>query len=657
MPIPSGDSFSLSENSRSIENALLADYQDQWSEITTPVRELLEAEYPIEEGASLQQDSTRCLDDLKVEMPLMLDSAPREVKVSAEDIFKNSTFATLDLDPEFEKVVLVEIPDDGLGEDFQKAAEDAARSVEQEQLQHVDAIARIPIPMMDFSVTEPGWIQLHTNERSILKWIQAGKEDLFKPPNWPIHKGDESKLIWKPLSAKISPVLNEDSMDNEEHLVDRFTGPVHDEELLTSADFVRRASHFVVLQNEDEDEDEEIEPQLAKSKPRKDLMDIVRKRTHGGDKETAKKRPRRGNDEPPPGQHTQLSGPSLLPGHSHGTSGRLLANFLEIHAPKKTWSHSKYFVSQRSESAETAPVEKMDTSTDPSEDLSPKKFAASVIIDMSLKVAAACPEITVPSTPVMVFISIKIPRRLIRTLEGLVPNLQIFERDYNAHDTSFWRPGSVARTVVVPSMANDADITVSPSTGIIVTHMIRVRQKPISGTNKSMVQTRIAEASLRYNRLIVLIGGEGGTEDDLRLMSSSDSAALTELQGFATGLDCIVQVHYLGGGDSTLAKWVAFCICRYGTLDNDIQSNLLPVETVWELFLRRAGFNVYAAQAVVSQLKPTVPGSETVQIGQYGLAAFVTMTRAERLRKFGQLVGPKVLGRVSAAVDETWNRE
>lgn len=650
--MPSDESL-LDENFRAIEDAMLADYQDQWSEITSPVRELLETEYSIQDGMSLLQDSKSRLDDLKVEVPLMLDSVSAQPVTSSEDSFKALSLKDLDLDPEFEMAFLRDFPDGFLGENFQSIADETARSVEQEQLQQIDAVARVPIPVMDFSSPQPDWVQLQMNEKCILKFIQAGKEELFEPPHWPIHKADESKLVWTPLGTCTSLIPADENMDDGERLVEAFIKVPQDTELLTSADFVHRASHFAVLQNDDEDE--EIETLLAEPKPQKDLIEIVRKRPHDGDVGIAQKKPRHIIREPSSGPSMRSDGQSLLLVNSSGMSGKLLANFMEIHAAKKKWTQSRYFVSHQNESADDPAAGGKKTFSKSSERTHGQQSRDLKTSSKSFRIKAPYPETVLPTIPLTVFVSIRIPRRLIRTLEDLVPGLTMIERDYDAYNTSVWRPGSVARSVVVSPMVDDADITVSPSTGLIITNMIRIRQKPRLGTNKGMVQTRIEKASVRYGDLVVLIGGEGGIEDSLLQMSPSDSAALTELQGFASGLGCHVKVQYIGGGDSTLVRWVAFCICKYGNPDHGLQTNLLELETIWELFLRRAGLNVYAAQAVVSQLKPLGLDDETGQPEKHGLGAFVTMTRAERLHRFGQLISPRVLERVSAAVDEVWN--
>ena len=80
---------------------------------------------------------------------------------------------------------------------------------------------------------------------------------------------------------------------------------------------------------------------------------------------------------------------------------------------------------------------------------------------------------------------------------------------------------------------------------------------------------------------------------------------------------------------------------------------------MWERWLRIAGMNAYAAQAVLVQLK--VPDVDSHEIGptemqkRFGVGAFVSMTAGERLERFGAVLGgERVLRRVSEAIDGGW---
>lgn len=646
IPIPSDDSSSmLSDNFHAIEEMMLGDHRDQWSANTSPVREMLEDVFNKAPQDTTLERPRQTRQDMKIEVPLMPNEAPRQLGPSGPEEFKSfiEGEAALFLDPDFEKAALHDIPNDELDEQLQRAAGNAMRSIEQEQLQAIDAVGRVPIPIMDFSVPQPEWRRLGNSAKSIFKWLKAGKEQLYRPPSWPVDRAAGSKMIWSPLAPGAGKAPVAESMSEGELLIKTFLEMPPKDEILTSLSFIHLKDRPLVF--EDDDEDEEIEPQMKK--PETGLIDAVKKRLADTNAGGIPKKPRQTPKQTSLSRRMERNSPSLLPGDSPGASGKLLANFMEVHAPKKKIvAHSKYFSPQQTEAPE---------SPGPTE--TPAKQMNHVTFEKAKPVSKApFPAVKPPRIPPTIFISISIHRRMIRVLESIIPDLTLLERNYDAHNTFTWQPGSVVRTEVIPPLADDADITVSPSTGLIVTSMLRVRQKPKTGTNKGMVQIRVEKASLRYERLIVLIGGEGGKDDDLQMISASDSAALLELQGFASGLECTVQVHYLGGGDKTLANWVAACISRYSLADSGTLAGLLEPETLWEVFLRRAGFNVFAAQAVASQFKPSSGVDEVALSAQRGLGVFITMTRDERMRRFGQLVGPKVLERVSAAVDELWNQ-
>jgi hypothetical protein len=103
---------------------------------------------------------------------------------------------------------------------------------------------------------------------------------------------------------------------------------------------------------------------------------------------------------------------------------------------------------------------------------------------------------------------------------------------------------------------------------------------------------------------------------------------------------------------------VAWTICEYYAREAEaVRELLLPVETSWEVFLRRAGMNVFAAQVVLGSLK--VPESEVAIGGEggqvFGLPLFVMMSRGKRIGLFEEVFGGRrVLERVSDVIDEPW---
>ena len=101
-----------------------------------------------------------------------------------------------------------------------------------------------------------------------------------------------------------------------------------------------------------------------------------------------------------------------------------------------------------------------------------------------------------------------------------------------------------------------------------------------------------------------------------------------------------------------MSKWIVSNIVQFR-----VDTELIADETFWELFLRRAGLNAFAAQAVIGELKapdgvdPGIPS----KAGLFGLTSFVEMGREERLARFGATCGHRVLARVSAVVDARWD--
>jgi hypothetical protein len=323
----------------------------------------------------------------------------------------------------------------------------------------------------------------------------------------------------------------------------------------------------------------------------------------------------------------------------------LLDNFAEMNFPKKQkLTHSSFFA---------PPV-----TTPPFARLKDDE-AAKLMPPPPKPVPALAPDITPPEPPPRIVVSSTTSKLITLQLEKLLPGIVLITRDYDKHRPSIWVPG--ARS---PNL-DEADIVVSPATGILMTTMIELRQRALPGQtigNHSISFCRIVEnVAVRHERLVVLVSEGNKHSETANPLCQSDARALAEFHGFAAGLQtCDVQAVYVGGGVETLAKWVAAKICEYANEAVAVRDMLLPVETFWEVFLRRAGMNVYAAQVVLGRLKvpdnrPAVGGGR----GQvFGLPLFVMMSPRERIRLFeGLFGGRRVLERVSEAIDECWRQQ
>jgi hypothetical protein len=266
------------------------------------------------------------------------------------------------------------------------------------------------------------------------------------------------------------------------------------------------------------------------------------------------------------------------------------------------------------------------------------------------------PEIpaSLPARPIIVSLSLlTTSRHLLRELRRLYPALKTIERNFS--------PGSNKIATDEP------DIIVSPPTGLILTTLQKLKQKPLPGqpAKQPTLQDRLITTSTRYERLLVLVAEGLNQERDL---DKRDCDALADLAGFTNTLDTEMQIIYVPGGtDEALASWIITCICTYGVSANSA-TILLDEETTWEHFLRRAGLNAFAAQMIIRELQNTggaVPPNLSFSASasasthdarsEEGLRAFVRMFAQERTERFeGLMGGRRVLERVNAVMEKRW---
>jgi len=248
-------------------------------------------------------------------------------------------------------------------------------------------------------------------------------------------------------------------------------------------------------------------------------------------------------------------------------------------------------------------------------------------------------------------------RSLIVELKHLYTDLSFIERDFST---------------LKPPLGNEADIITSPSTGLVLTTLQKIKQKPLPGQEPLHygIKERLIDLSVRYERLIILVAESSSTSDVARDLDDNDCFALSEMMGFAAALDAGVQVIYVPGGNKELATWTVYCIAQFrfdfaesiGQRGGQQEPRLIEDETLWEQFLRRAGLNAFAAQVVLAELRePDAPccevsSSASASVADTYLIAFVRMRPDERIRRFEILLGGrKVLMRVNQALEQRWS--
>ena len=647
VPIPSDPSSQLSEDLRAVEDKLFGGANDTWlSDV-----QLLDILEQSEVSATNAPVSPRHkISDLKVEVPLMLEEEDSETLPPPVDFqcFQDSIdLVFTGLDDRSDTTMF----DDDFEQTLQAIAATTMMSIEQEKLQVVDATARVSVPLMDFSIPGPDWDECRQNQAAMLQWIRVHHWDDFEAPRWPVNRVSESKMVWVPWSRPVSKRLSVETIEAGVGVLEALLARTADTGVPNSSNFVWKQPGLAVLRDDDDDDDddddyddEDVEsvstkPSLAKE----DLMTAIRRRKRLLDSQACQG----GTSAKPLTTEAAYNncdagaGPALLIGDEHGGAARLLENYMELHAPKRLkLKHSPFF-----KSTTENPIRPTKT---PSE-AAPRIGTPRIVPEMP------CPQIKLPDTPLRLIASVSVPRGVLRRLDSLLPGAQLIDRDYNAHNSSIWLPGSVCRSEITSALADEADLIVSPSTGILLTTIIKLRQKPLPGTKgNSAIYSRIKKVSVRYERLIILVSEGITNEMETVDMTPAAAEAFAIFLGFVASLETQGLVFYIAGGEDNLAKWAACMTCRYAA-DAVTQQYLLQRESGWELFLRRAGVNAYAAQVILGMLKEPyiVIGGQPFR----GLAAFIKLSDVERLTRFGDVLGGnRVLQRVSRVIDRNWDQ-
>jgi hypothetical protein len=624
-------------------------------------------------------------EDLKVEETL---TPPKPVPKPIEALQKSVRFSNiveeLDLEPQSPS------PDAFASkffeEAFGEAHERATQMSQQERLIEADATARVEVRTMDFSKPDPPWNMFEQckDPTTLLRMQKEMMENIVGQHHkeWPGVKQAIGKLNCCPFPMHLAKTAVQEEFEDGDTTWEVFV-QVSEDWVINSSTQVRKPPGLRILR--DEDDEDEIEPaEFLKDQPH-DMSYLVKKRKMALEesgpsasfkKELLKQGPRqidglnqgngaspttsvvRRKNTPRPGpsvpaadmmeiDHPEEQGFGSLLGGTF-SAGAALDSFLETRGAKKPkLTNSSYFSKKpeepvsRPQSVNTAPQKQMLHL--------PIRKSPAAKADPLPAPTFAPPK---PQTNIIIASTMLRHRGLIRNIEKLIPNLNLIERDFTAHNTTMWLPGSASRSTVVSPLAFEADMVVSPSASIMLTTLQKMKQKPLPGSKgKPALQERLEKVSLKYENLFVFIG-ENRADETSNGLDQTDCIALAEFIGFASGLDTNILVQFVGGGEVTLSKWIVSIILQHVMSDQE----LLLDETHWELFLRRAGMNAFAAQKILAELKAPggVDTGSPTKAGQFGLTAFIEMGRKQRIARFGNTCGRRLLERVSAVVDTRW---
>ncbi|THY33176.1 hypothetical protein D6D00_01072 [Aureobasidium pullulans] len=608
-------------------------------------------------------------EDFKVEVPLspaLLSSSPtKKTKIVT---FSDELCTTI---PDYAKPFPLgdsnsadERYDEALKKVLKASAESAVSAIENEQLTQADSTLRVEIPTIDQSGPLPPWEMFSRNQLGFGTSIEAQqqmismlrRETISPREVWSgVVRFNRAMTRWRPFDTRLSDLPKEeitcddlDDFKNEEpqdttsgwkldglRILDACED---DDEAIEFADMPMILERLGSTETMPEGKawSEKGGPKLAAVlQPRQPLFPLSRVATHT---------PLEGLKP-----HKSPAYPQPLLGNTFSASNSL-DRFMQIQTGKKASPK----VSEESRlQATTSPIHiakptsKFTARIRDSESLQNPRSSTSKI---SPSIQSMMPSIHLPSLPdpvpprTFVLSSTMFDRRaLIKHIERLNPTAEYIERDFAS-------ARSLRGVSSQTSEADEADMILAPGHGILLTTLQKLIQKNLPGqVTRNVVRERIVQLARRYERLIVMVH-EDRAGSQQRPLDSRESGEIVSLVNFCATQSHEIQVMYIPGDEIALAIWIVASMVRFGLNDPEVQ--LLQDETSWELFLRKAGMDVFAAQVILIKLKvpDSVPSPSDKR--QYGLPAFVMMGEAERLRRFGGLFGgEKILRKVSMAID------
>lgn len=576
--------------------------------------------------------------DLKVDMPLVMTSSD-----TASDYDAFSSLHTLPVVDIGDLPVSSEIHDTHFEDALQAIIEvrqtDATKLVEQERLNPSDSIARVPVPILDFDIATPDWAAHATSPRALFLWLSHGQHKNFKAQEAMRSAQLDSALGWTPVlprAGRISLV---------EELPGLSTGSSQllavDAPSLSSASCITRKPLMEILRCRDDDE---IESTADESSPSADsgyqaITTLPSTTDHGHrvltDADFTKDRhvSRR--------WYLDESACVLPRLNDLSATTKLLSGFMELRAAKRP---------RLSSPERCIPG----TSTQPQiihqRPLSPENpHSREPQARIHGLKPPSVPQTNIPLEKGCFIVSVSLGRTILRNLEKSWPQDHLIDRDFSRHNTLTWSPGTVRPKENISPLAFEADLSLTPALGIVVTSLLKVKQRPLPGSNaQTPLHERLCKVSERYESLIVLVSECNTTGEFTGRPSSSDFTAYADFVGFATALRANVIPYLVPGAEDTLSTWILSLMCRHTPQALVSKRFMSPRETSWELFLRRAGMNVFAAQAL--------SGALYEQGGTQGLARYLAMPTQERVSRYRQLMGgDKILLQSSAAFDRQWS--
>jgi hypothetical protein len=578
-------------------------------------------------------------------------------------------------------------------------AEYATDAINQERLTEAGAIMRVEVPVIHFPTIFAPW---NVNSGVQQPLLQQVKNDLGMFSSWPGISKLELSLPWRPFPNKLAEVVFEEKIDELDYL-GRILEYMTLEDVGTSDSLVWKQQGLRILDDLEDDGDLE----LGKfQEEERGVEFLVKKR---------KLEQTTGNIDTPSIPRQMPTGPGGISVFQQDLSISTLQKRQKTNQdtikPSTSFSNKEaldMFLMLKGLQAQplvSAPTTTKETSSKVSRSQDPRRPQRSKEVPEPVNksveefqqdheyLSIELPKLPSELPQRFAIVSSEILQRrrsLYRRMTHMYPNCEFIERDFSVlqSDDGLLDLKSSIEKIPRYDPCLEADLIISPSTGVLLTTVQKIQQRslPGQGTQQNTFNSRLCQVSIRYERLIVLVSqgvdehlegtmnttalpnipdishmaGNVSSTSSTAPVTPRDTLALASLQSFAATRSTNVNVQFVLGGENNLAAWIAFHIHVSGTAMLHIQAE----ESFWEHVLRRVGLNCFAAGLILTVLaKPT--GNEDGNTSElrcsridYGIAAFFSMSSDERFLQFEKLLGGrKVLKRVNACLERGWISE
>jgi hypothetical protein len=494
---------------------------------------------------------------------------------------------------------------DELFKDIEPYAKEAITKVENEKLLGADTTARAEVPSVSFALPVSPWDEYSkknmgkhkpdvTELDAQMKFLlRIKREDLQSASSWHGLSSLERNMQWSIFTTKISKIDLDERLHGEAE-VSKLLVDITSGNIATSSSQVWKPEGLRIVDAEDEEEEIELadfegpiqmddlirkrkleigeeapeehrKRMVSQLPPQSQLLPQISKSHHWSGRATVQKSSKTGS-QPDYAQDcvapTSSSRQKTLQAPTETSNDLMFGGFSAtsaLHKFMETQGRAVKPVSSPLSTNQALPVRSREPSLDQLASTSRQRPGQSTADDHAMLVSPPSlpqlPDLPQNLEPCSFIVSSAFlqQRSLLKQIEKLYQRAEIIYRDYD-------RPHSPCK---------EADIVLSPSTGLVLTTLQQLKQRPLPGQpDRSRVEESVSMLQLRYERLVVIIS-EGLTNDmesqgSSRPEDARDKEALARFEKFAGQLEGEVIAKYIPGGNQALAHSIVVEMSNYG---------------------------------------------------------------------------------------------